>query len=305
MNKKTLAYTQNPALSFAAIKARFIDYGILVKFKLNLTVVFSALFGYLMAKGFNVGWIELAAISLGGFLVTSSANTINQILEKEYDKLMNRTASRPLAKDRIGVGEAVLISGICGVSGILLLWYNFNQMAALLGAIALISYAFIYTPLKRYSPIAVLVGAIPGALPPAIGYVAASNQFGIEAYSFFAIQFLWQFPHFWAIGWLAYDDYKNAGFKLMPIHYDARNRATAIQMIIFTMALIIVSLWPWFLGMTGGIAMGVNLIMGFIFLAMNFRLLMYCDQRSALLVMLTSVIYLPVVQIAMVLDKVG
>lgn len=304
MNRRILDIDLNLNTLGSLIKERVMDYGVLIKFKLNFTVVFSAVFGFLMAKGLESSLIELLAISLGGFLVTSSANAINQIIEKDFDKLMKRTASRPLSNNRIHIGEAALVAGICGVSGLVTLWYGFNATTALLGAIALFSYAFIYTPLKRYSPIAVLVGAIPGALPPAIGYVAATNQLGLEAYSFFAIQFLWQFPHFWSIGWLAYEDYKNAGFKLMPTAYDARNSSTAMQMILFSTALIIVSVWPWLLGLCGVTSLVINIVCGLIFLGMNIRLLVLCSQKAALGVMLCSVIYLPIVQIVMVLDKI-
>lgn len=285
------------------LKQKIFDYGVLVKFKLNLTVVFSALFGYLLASGMAFTAIGLMAIVLGGFLVTASANALNQIMEVEYDKLMKRTKDRPLAANRMHPSEAFLVAGITGVGGLLILWYFFNPLTALLGAISLISYAFLYTPLKRMSTIAVFVGAIPGALPPAIGWVAYTGTFGLEAHLLFSIQFLWQFPHFWAIGWLGYDDYKKAGFKLLPVDIDGRNIETARQIIIYIVGLIGVGFLPYLFGVVGEIALVVTTVLGVYFLIQGFRLYKNLDNPSALKVMYGSLFYLPLVQIVMVLDK--
>jgi len=288
------------------MRVKLSDYDQLIKLRLNLTVVFSAAFGYMMVVGANVNGLALLMLSLGGFFVTSSANAINQILEKDYDKMMKRTANRPLSTGRMEMTEAILIAGLSGVSGLLILWYFLNPLTALLGAISLILYAFVYTPLKRYSPIAVFVGAIPGALPVLIGWIGATGSEGMNyiAFSIFCVQFLWQFPHFWSIGWLGYEDYKKAGFKLLPTAYDGRNINTAIQILIYTMATIFVSFLPFVYGITGILYLVVALMLGLLFVVRSIQLIRKCDNESAKKVMFASLIYLPVLQIVMVLDKI-
>ncbi len=279
------------------------DYEQLVKLRLNLTVVFSAVIGFGMGAVVE-NWYMALLLAIGGFLVTASANTINQLLEIDYDKQMKRTANRPLATGRMSITEAVLIAGLHGLGGLLILWLVFNPLTALLGAISLISYAFIYTPLKRISPISVFVGAIPGALPLAIGWVAATGELNFVAYTLFAIQFLWQFPHFWAIGWLGYDDYKKAGFKLLPTEYDGRNINTAIQIILYTLAMVLVGCLPYMIGLCGGIYLAGNIILGVFFLYRGFQLYWHCNNEYALKVMYASLFYLPITQILMYVDKV-
>ena len=188
--------TTNTSSILALLISKCRDYLVLLKYRLNLTVVFSAAIGYWLAVGGSFAWSDLFWLGFGGFLVTGSANALNQILEKDFDKLMKRTAARPLAAGRMGVPEAILVAGISGIIGIGLLWHFFNDTAAVLGAMSLLAYAFVYTPLKRISPIAILVGAIPGALPPAIGWAAATGTMGVEAWALFAMQFLWQFSPF-------------------------------------------------------------------------------------------------------------
>ncbi|WP_236969599.1 heme o synthase [Membranihabitans marinus] len=187
-----------------------------MKFKLSLLVVFTSSLAFIMAGGSGMGLHSFVIFIMGGFLVTGSANALNQIIEKDYDSLMSRTKDRPVASGRMAISFAILLAGAMCISGLLLLAY-FNTLTALLGALSVISYAFIYTPLKRYSPIAVFVGAFPGALPVLIGCVAVTGEITTFALLLFAIQFFWQFPHFWAIGWLSFDDYKKAGFKLVPV----------------------------------------------------------------------------------------
>lgn len=284
-------------------KAKAADYSQLVKFRLNLTVVFSAMVGFLM--GTSIWEIQsIIYLVMGGFLVTASANAINQIIEKDFDKLMKRTADRPLSANRMTVPEAVLIAGISGIGGLIILWLSFNAMTALLGAISLFSYAFVYTPLKRISPIAVFVGAIPGALPVMIGWVAATGSLGLIAYSLFAIQFLWQFPHFWAIGWLGYDDYKKAGFKLLPISYDSRNKNTAIQIFIYTIATMLVGFAPFIFGLCGTSYLIIAAVTGIFFIFRALQLIKNLDRQAALNVMYASLIYLPLVQLFMLIDKI-
>lgn len=285
-----------------AIALKLRDYGILTKVRLNLTVVFSAVIGYLSAMGKNTTVFDLFLLAVAGFAVTGSANAINQLLEKDFDKLMKRTADRPLAAGRMGSTEAVLVAGILGVSGLLMLWYCFNDMAALVGALSLLSYAFIYTPLKRIHPIAVFVGAFPGALPPVIGWVAATSLFGYEALVLFCIQFLWQFPHFWAIGWLGAEEYEKAGFNLYPTTND-RNKFTALQIIVYIVGLMTVSLLPYMLQMVSLVYVVVAVLLGLFFIYFGLQLFRHCNNKAALQLMFSSIIYLPLLQITMVLDR--
>ncbi len=286
------------------LRSKAQDYSQLVKLRLNLTVVFSAAFGYLMAAQGSIEWINLLMLSVAGFLVTSSANAINELLEKDYDKLMKRTANRPLATGRMEVTEAVLIAGMTGIVGLSMLWYCFNSMTALLGAMSLISYAFIYTPMKRYSPVSVFVGAIPGALPVMIGWVAVtgSDGIGLPLLTIFAIQFLWQFPHFWAIGWIGYESYRDAGFKMLPTEVDGRNSFTAMNIILYTVALLFVSILPFLFGMVGVFALLTVLVLGTYFIYTGIQLYRNCDDESALKVMYASLLFLPITQIVMVLN---
>ena len=198
------------------------DYSELVKMRLNLLVVFSSAISYAMAAAGNINWLQLGMLSLGGFLVVGASNGINQIIEKDFDKLMIRTANRPIATQRMSVTEASIASALMGIAGVLILGLFLNQMSAILAFAALLSYAFLYTPLKRISPISVFVGAFPGAIPPMLGWVAATGTIGVEALILFLIQFFWQFPHFWSIAWVLDDDYKRAGFKMLP--YKRRSR---------------------------------------------------------------------------------
>ncbi|MCL4129573.1 UNVERIFIED_CONTAM: hypothetical protein GTU68_033452 [Idotea baltica] len=288
---------------FAELAAKARAYGQLAKVRLNLTVVFSSVFGYLLAAGSAFEWGLMFLLGLGGFLVTASANSINQLLEFEYDRLMKRTKIRPLCTNELSKAEAILFAGITGIAGLSIIAFYFNSLAACAAAISLFSYAFVYTPLKRFSPAAVFVGAIPGALPPVIGWLAFTNQMGFEAYVLFAIQFLWQFPHFWAIGWIGYDDYKKAGFKLLPTSYDGRNRSTATQIIIYIIALIPASIVPFYLGMVGYWALAAALLLGVFFLYKGAILFKNCDRQSAFNLMIASIIYLPLLQIIMLIDK--
>ncbi len=298
---QTKSYVSS-AISIASRKLA--DYSLLVKMRLSVTVVFSAVMAYAIAAGASFNIVELVLLFLGGFLITGGSNALNEVFEKDYDKLMKRTANRPLAQNRMQVPEAVLAAGIMGLSGIAILWYFFNPVAALLGGASFILYSFVYTPLKRLSPIAVFVGAIPGAMPPLIGWVCASNGvIGIEAVTLYSIQFLWQFPHFWAIGWIGYDDYQKAGFKLLPSK-SGKDRYTALQCIIYIAIMIPVSLFTVFLGMAG-IGTGiVLLIAGLLFLAQAIRLYRSVDVADARKLMFASIIYLPVALTALLIGSI-
>ena len=285
------------------IAAKISDYKQLVKFRLASIVVFSAGMGFLMAVQGAVPWLNLVLVMLGGFLITGSANTLNEIIEKDYDRLMTRTANRPLPTNRMSVVEALLVAGIMGVAGIFILAYYFNYLSALIGALSLLSYAFIYTPLKRISNIAVFVGAIPGALPPMIGWVAYSGAITAEAFVLFAIQFLWQFPHFWAIAWVSHDDYQKAGFNLLPGN-EGRSRTSAFYAMVYVMFLIPVSLFPYFMGMTGLVSAVIIAITGIVFLVQSIQLYRDVTNKAAVRLMLGSFVYLPIVLLSMVIDKV-
>lgn len=274
----------------------------LLKFRLSFTVAFSSAIGYLLGAR-EISWSRALLVILGGLLVTGSANIINQVFEKDLDKKMRRTEARPLPTGRVSPNEAWVLCVILGVAGLALLAYFFNPLTAALSLLSLILYGFIYTPLKTISPVCVAVGAIPGGLPPLIGWVAATGFVGIPACVLFGIQFMWQFPHFWAIAWVADEDYKRAGFKMLPSPGE-RDLRTAFQIMTYTVLLIPVSLLPLVLGISGRVSAGVALVCGVIFLLMTVQLMRTQDRKAALSIMFASFLYLPIVQIALVLDKV-
>jgi protoheme IX farnesyltransferase len=285
-----------------ALSSRVKHYFQLLKFRLSFTVAFSSAIGYMLGnRDFN--WFEPLLVMLGGLLVTGSANIINQILEKDLDKLMKRTAKRPLPKGYVSVREATVFCVLLGLAGLVLLGAYFNTLAAALSLISLIIYGFIYTPLKRISPICVFVGAIPGGLPPMIGYIAATGTFGWEAGILFGIQFIWQFPHFWAIAWVLDDDYKQAGFKMLPMT-GGKNLKTAIQIMMYTLLLIPLGMLPMQFGMAGHTSAIIAVVCGVLFLMQTFYLMQTCSKKAAMNIMFGSFLYLPIVQIAFVLDKV-
>jgi len=279
------------------------DYKLLIKFNLSFMVVFSALISYLLApKVKEYDWASIILFFVGGMLVTGSANTINQIVEKDTDALMKRTANRPVASGRMSTGEAWAFAVIAGIVGVLILWH-FNLLTAVLAAFSLFVYAFIYTPLKKVSSISVLVGAIPGSLPCLIGWAAGNDDLSAGGWALFALQFFWQFPHFWAIAWVADDDYKKAGFKLLPSG-GGKDLNTAIQIMVYTMFLIPLGLLPARFGVTGLNSAIVATVCGVAFFAQTFSLLKTGNRQSALRIMFGSFLYLPIVQIAYLLDKV-
>jgi len=282
---------------------RLKDYTQLAKVRLSMLVVFSSGVAFMIAEKGSIDWNYFWVLMLGGFLTTAASNAINQVIEKDYDALMNRTQNRPLPQQRLLPIEALLVAGIMGVSGIGLLWIYFNQIAALLSAIALLSYAFIYTPLKRFSPIAVFVGAFPGAIPPMIGWVAATGHLDATAFMLFGIQFMWQFPHFWSIAWVCYDDYLKAGYKLLPSK-EGRSQFSAIQILLYIIALIPVSLMPSYLGLSGIISTIIILACGLLFLYQSINLVREKSIKAARQLMFGSFFYLPIVQLAIFFDKI-
>ena len=281
---------------------RLQDYGMLLKLRLSSLVVFSAVLAFILGSHGGIDFAKLLLLTLGGFLVTGGSNGLNQVLERQTDKLMERTKLRPLPDNRITVGEAVAVSVITGVAGLVILFVFINFSSGMLGLFALLSYAFIYTPLKKVTPFSVFVGAFPGAIPTLLGWVAATNTFSYQGWVLFAIQFVWQFPHFWAIAWKLDEDYKRAGFDMLPAH--GKNHSSAMQTAIYTFALIPIGLMPYFTGMTGIISAIAVTLMGFVFFAQSIKLLKTCSDDAAKKLMFGSFVYLPVVLIALVLDKI-
>jgi len=275
----------------------------LLKPRLSLLVAFSCAFGYGLATQGHMNWITLIILTFSGFLLSGASVTINQIIEKDLDRLMSRTLNRPLPTGRITVNEAVSFALLCLIVSLVLLWKFTNPLTVALSVLSMLLYSFVYTPLKRVGPIAVFVGAIPGALPPLLGWVAATGSVSYEALIIFGIQFIWQFPHFWAIAWVSDDDYKKAGFKLLPSG-GGKDHNTSIQIMIYTLFLIPLGLLPAKFGITGLDSAIVATVCGVAFLAQTFSLMKTGSRKSALRIMFGSFLYLPIVQIAYLLDKI-
>lgn len=275
----------------------------LTKLRLSLLVAFSGAFGYLMGFSGSFDWLQFTMFLIGGFMLTGASNAINQILEKDLDKLMPRTMNRPLPSGRMEVFQAVLFSAFMMVAGTIILAWFVNIPAALLTILSLVLYAFAYTPLKQKSPISVLVGAIPGALPPLIGWVASTGNIGMGAVVLFAIQFIWQFPHFWSIAWVQSEAYTKAGFKMLPSSLGP-DRKTAIHMMMYSLFLLPLGLLPAKMGMAGLWSAIVLTVAAIAFIWATFVHVRKCEKKSALKIMFGSFIYLPLIQIALILDKI-
>ena len=280
------------------------DFSKLIKLRLTFLVVFSASISFLIGSKVNgeIVWVNWAKLIIGGFLVTAAANCFNEIIEKDLDRLMKRTMDRPMPAGRMTTGQGLVIGLFMGITGTFLLG-QLNLTAGYLSVFSVLLYAFAYTPLKRKSPISVFVGAIPGALPPLIGYVAAHEKIDAIALILFGIQFVWQFPHFWAIAWVLDDDYKLAGFRLLPS--GKRNKTSAIITFIFTLILVPVSLLPTWYHFGGYYVGGVSLVFSLVFLYFAFGLLRTLDTGAAKKLMYASFIYLPVVQLMFLFDFIG
>ncbi|MFN4811964.1 MAG: heme o synthase [Bacteroidota bacterium] len=278
------------------------DVAAFCKLRLATLVVMSAAFCFVLASN-SIDYSKLTILIAGGFLVTASSNGFNQIIERNLDKLMNRTKNRPLPSDKMTVNQAYFIAAVLGILGIILLWMFINPLSGILGTLALVLYTLVYTPMKQKSPLAVFVGAIPGAIPPMLGYAAVSGELSMEAAILFSVQFMWQFPHFWAIAWVLDDDYKKAGFYLLPSR-GGRDKGSAFQILIYTLCLMPVSLMPIVFNISGGVAATIIIICGIVFIAQAIKLFSKCDVKSAQELMFGSFIYLPLVQIALMIDKV-
>lgn len=279
------------------------DFKKLIKLRLTLLVVFSASVSFLIGskEQESINWINWAILTLGGFLVAGAANGFNEIIEKDLDKLMSRTSDRPIPSGRMTTGQALVLSLFMAIAGTLIL-LRLNMITGVLSVFSIFLYAMVYTPSKRKSPIAVFIGAFPGALPPLIGYFAAFDKPAISwiPIILFLIQFVWQFPHFWSIAWVLDDDYKKAGFRLLPTK--KRDRVSAGFIVVSALVLIPVSLIPTFMGFGGYVIGAVSLIAGLYFLYLSVQLFRTLDIATARKVMFCSFFYLPLVQLIMLFD---
>jgi len=275
-------------------------YVLFTKLRLSALVILSALSGYLFVGG-NSG-ISIFYLLVGGLLVTAASNGSNQIWERDFDKLMKRTQIRPLPTGKMSLFEAYIVVVLTLLVGTFML-YQLNYKSAILGLFAYVSYVFIYTPMKRISPWAVFVGAFPGAIPPLLGAVAHTNQFGMIPGVLFFVQFVWQFPHFWAIAWVAFDDYKAGGYSLLPSKF-GKSKNSAFQICVYSLLLIPFTLLPWFMGMTGTATLIIGTLASLIFFLYAYKLFLSCDDKDAKKVMFASFFFLPIVQFLYVFDRI-
>lgn len=285
-------------------KSLFQDFKAITKHRLAISVVFSSVAGYLIAVGREVDFVVLIMLAIGGYCMVGASNAYNQIIEKDLDKLMDRTKNRPIPSGSISVKAAFIIATMLTITGLVVL-YLINPKTAMFGAISIFMYVSLYTPMKTKTPLAVFVGAFPGAIPFMLGWVAATNDFGIEPGTLFLMQFLWQFPHFWAIGWFLYDDYEKAGFFMLPT--GKKDKATASQIIMYTVWTILASIIPVF-GFTG--ALKLSIIAAVIVFVLGLGMLYYAillyrkmDSKTARQLMLASVSYITLLQIVYIVDK--
>ncbi len=279
------------------------DFKEITKMRLALSVVFSSIAGYLLGVD-TVDFKTLVLLAFGGYFMVGASNAFNQIIEKDLDALMERTKNRPIPADRMSVNTAFIIASIFTLLGIIIL-YTINKQTAMFGAISIFVYTCVYTPLKTKTPISVFVGAIPGAIPFMLGWVAATDNFGIEPGTLFALQFFWQFPHFWAIGWFLFEDYKKGGFFMLPT--GKQDKGTAVQTMMYTIWTILVSIIPVF-GFTGDLHLSIIaailvFILGLGMLYYAIQLFNKMTEQAAKQLMLASVSYITLVQIVYVVDK--
>ncbi len=289
-----------------SLKSIYVDFKAITKAGLAISVVFSSIAGYLL--GFNdvhpFSWATLFVLSVGGYCMVGASNAFNQVIEKDLDILMDRTKNRPVPSGRMTSTTALIIAIVLTVIGLAML-YTINAKTAMFGAISIFLYTSIYTPLKTVTSLSVFVGAIPGAIPFMLGWVAATGNFGIEAGTLFLIQFFWQFPHFWAIGWFLYDDYSKAGFFMLPT--GKRDKSTATQIILYTLWLVVASLLP-VLGYTGQLFLspvaGVLIfLLGLYMLFYATKLYQFKTTEAAKKLMLASIFYITLLQIIFITDK--
>lgn len=300
---KTALDTSGKSLTLTSLLT---DFKEITKAGLAISVVFSSIVGYLLgvSEEFPFSWMTFVLLGIGGYCMVGASNVFNQIIEKDLDALMDRTKNRPLPSGRTSKQNAFILGVVLTLTGLAIL-YSINPKTAMFGAISIFLYTSVYTPLKTITPLSVFVGAFPGAIPFMLGWVAATNNFGIEAGTLFLIQFFWQFPHFWAIGWFLYKDYEKAGFFMLPT--GKQDKKTALQTILYTIWLIIASLLP-VLGFTGDlklsyIAAGIVLLLGLWMLYFAVKLYREMDEKAARKLMLVSVSYISLLQLVYVIDK--
>ena len=281
----------------------FSDFKEITKARLAISVVFSAVAGYFLGAS-EILWLEIFLLAFGGYCMVGASNAFNQIIERDLDALMNRTKNRPIPAGRMSVNKAMTIAVILTLIGIVSLYF-LNAKTAMFGAISIFLYTSVYTPLKTKTPLSVFVGAIPGAIPFMLGWVAATNNFGIEPGTLFMIQFFWQFPHFWALGWMLDEDYKRGGFKMLPT--GKKDKSTALQIIMYTFWMLLISVLP-VLGITGDLKLSIPaavlvFLLGMVMLFFAFQLYKKKDNGTARKLMLASVSYITLMQIVYVVDK--
>ena len=300
--KVTLSAQENQV----SLKTLFAEFTAITKARLAISVVFSSVAGYLLgfSDEYPFSWTTLIMLTIGGYCMVGASNVFNQIIEKDLDALMDRTKNRPVPSGKISVRNAFILGSVLTVMGIAIL-YSINPKTAMFGAISIFLYTSVYTPLKTKTPLAVFVGAFPGAIPFMLGWVAATGDFGVEAGTLFLIQFFWQFPHFWAIGWFLFDDYKKAGFFMLPT--GKKDKKTALQTILYTCWLILASLLP-VTGFIGELKLSivsaiVVFLLGLWMLVYAVKLYSKMDGPAARKLMLVSVSYISLLQVIYVLDK--
>ncbi len=291
--------------SFLSKKAK--DYFMMMKPNLSFMIAFSSIIGYLMAPGITFDWQHVLELFIGGMLVTNGSNVINQIIERFSDREMKRTKTRPLPAGRMGVKEAWIATLISSILGVVILTYFFNPLTGFLSFLALLLYGFAYTPMKKIHPIATFVGALPGALPPLIGWAAATGSIFTEAdalgWVLFFVQFFWQFPHFWAIAWLGYEEYLKAGIAMLPSKA-GKTSFTGLQCIFYSLPLIPLGMLPYFMNVVGNTGTYFAVGIGVYFTAMAVQFYIKSDNLSAKQLLYSSFLYLPVVLLAFAIDKI-
>ena len=288
---------------YSTLALIFADFKEITKVRLAVSVVFSSIAGYFLGA-YEINLLSIFLLALGGYCMVGASNAFNQVIERDLDALMKRTRNRPIPSGRMSVSMAMIIAIVLTLLGVLIL-YLLNPKTAMFGAISIFLYTSVYTPLKTKTPLSVFVGAFPGAIPFMLGWVAATNDFGIEPGTLFMIQFFWQFPHFWALGWMLHEDYERGGFKMLPT--GKKDAGTALQIIMYTVWMMVISVIPVF-GITGRLTLSIPaaviiFMLGGVMLFFAFKLYAKRDTVTAKKLMLASVSYITLVQVIYVMDK--
>lgn len=294
-NRQTITLTDSKWLS-----AKLSDYAQLFKFRLTALVVFSTFIGYIISS--PASWTALLPLLIGGFLTVASANSLNQVIERETDRLMKRTLNRPLATNRMSVTEGLIAAIIAGLVGVYLLGTYLNQLSAILALAGLVIYAFAYTPLKKLNEVSVWVGAVAGAIPPMVGVVAATGELNATAWILFGLQFFWQFPHFYSIAWILHDDYQRAGLRLMPFG-GKKNKTSAIQVVVLSAFMVPIALIPLFTLPHFAFSVTLGVIAGAYVTFRAVKLMKHLDDKTGRKLMFASFLYLPVMLIGFFIDS--